>query len=240
MRENEMMNSDDVLETVVSASEQVVEEAKETTGIASAAQAVEAMKQQSVSFGESAAASDADEAEVSSVVKISNKWKDIMTGLQQELEEQIEKADKDSKAAVQAERDSAAARIEKETTAIKEQLEKEHADEIKKLTEEKDSEIDRLTKENEELKATLEKEKEEIRKQVEQENSELIKSQYEQQIDSIQTANREKLAAMRREMDGYKEQIETLMLHIDDPFVLQEIQSGIPAQAPKAEEAPAE
>ena len=30
--------------------------------------------------------------------------------------------------------------------------------------------------------------------------------------------------ASAREIDHYKEQIEVLMLHIDDPFILQEIQ----------------
>ena len=51
-----------------------------------------------------------------------------------------------------------------------------------------------------------------------------MKNLYDEQLAEVQEAFREKTAGFRKEIDHYKEQIEVLMLHIDDPFVLQEIQ----------------
>ena len=51
-----------------------------------------------------------------------------------------------------------------------------------------------------------------------------MKTLYAEQLDEVQVAFRDKMAALRKEIDQYKEQIEVLMLHIDDPFVVQEMQ----------------
>ena len=89
--------------------------------------------------------------------------------------------------------------------AIEKKLEEQHAQELKELTEKYEAE---LKDSKEAHEAELEK----------------MKNLYDEQLAEVQEAFREKTAGFRKEIDHYKEQIEVLMLHIDDPFVLQEIQ----------------
>ena len=60
---------------------------------------------------------------------------------------------------------------------------------------------------------------------------EKMKKLYAEQLDEVQAAFKDKIAALRKEIDQHKEQIEVLMLHIDDPFVLQEMQMKQAAEA---------
>ncbi len=161
-------------------------------------------------------------AEPVSYIKTDDKWKDLLSDLQKEVESELKKANDTVTELLETEKKKAADTVEKELTEKLENLKKE-----------KDVQIEKLTAENEELKKGFDAKKDELKEEIDKEASAKqeaeiasLKAQYEQQIDSIQNANREKLQAMRKEMDGYKEQIETLMLHIDDPFVLQEIQNG--------------
>ena len=201
------------------------------TEISSAAAAVEAMKasqnQAVVNASDSKDEASQETSEVpAGYVKTSDKWKGMLADLQKEVEDELKKADETVTELLESEKKKAADAVKKELTEKLETLEKE-----------KNAEIERLTKENEELKKDFDAKKDEVRAEVEKEAAEKqeaeiasLKAQYEQQLAGIQNTNHDKLQAMRKEMDGYKEQIETLMLHIDDPFVLQEIQN--PAKAP--------
>ena len=66
--------------------------------------------------------------------------------------------------------------------------------------------------------------KDAVAKEAHEAELEKMKNLYDEQLAEVQEAFREKTAGFRKEIDHYKEQIEVLMLHIDDPFVLQEIQ----------------
>ena len=95
--------------------------------------------------------------------------------------------------------------ISKEKAKCREALSKEYAEKEKALIKKQEEEIAKLKEEQE---AELEK----------------MKKLYAEQLDEAGQAFRDKAAALRKEIDQHKEQIEVLMLHIDDPFVLQEMQ----------------
>ncbi|MCR5418457.1 MAG: hypothetical protein K6E84_06035 [Lachnospiraceae bacterium] len=189
--------------------------AESTTGIQSAADAVEAMKASAVPTGG---------------IEL---WKSVLDGLKDEMDKRLSKADETVTELVESEKKKAADAVAEEMQAKLDALEKE-----------KDEQIEALTKENEELRQGFDAKKDELTEQIEKEFTQKqeaevasVKAQYEQQIQSLNDANHDKLQAMRKEIDGYKEQIETLMLEIDDPFVLQQIQSGAATSADAAPEA---
>ena|GEM_PF-933918 len=232
----------DVLKLDKEVSGDVQQAEKEAVPVNSAAAAVEAMKaaqnNTAASAGKAAEATEETAAvkEPTDYVKTDDKWKSMLADLQKEVEGQLKKANDTVTELLETEKKKAADAVEKELT-----------DKLEKLEKEKNAEIERLTKENDELKKGFEAKKDEVRAEVEKEAAEKhdaelasLKAQYEQQIDTVQNANHDKLQAMRKEMDGYKEQIETLMLHIDDPFVLQEIQSGKQAGAEASDNKEAE
>ena len=106
-------------------------------------------------------------------------------------------------------------------------MSKAHEEETKKLTAEKEEAEKKLEEQHaQELKELTEKYEAELKDSKEAHEAELekMKNLYDEQLAEVQEAFREKTAGFRKEIDRYKEQIEVLMLHIDDPFVLQEIQ----------------
>lgn len=121
-------------------------------------------------------------------------WRKAMKAVEDEVEKELAKAN----AVIND-------ILAKEKAKVKETLQKEFAEKEKQLIAEHEQETEELKKEHE---AELEK----------------MKKLYAEQIDETAEAFKDKMAALRREIDQHKEQIEVLMLHIDDPFVLQEIQ----------------
>nr|MBQ8253341.1 hypothetical protein [Lachnospiraceae bacterium] len=107
--------------------------------------------------------------------------------------------------------------ISKEKAKCKEALQKEYAEKERALAKQQEDEIAQLKEEHE---AELEK----------------MKKLYAEQLDEAGKAFREKAAALRKEIDQHKEQIEVLMLHIDDPFVVQEMQMKQAQEAEKTTE----
>ena len=192
----------------------LTEEAKETekeagkeveNGVSAsdeAIKAVEAMK----------AAASAQQAEEDAVyIEPGMAWRKTLKSLEEEIEKELGKANAVAKEFAEKEADMSKVHEEetKKLTAEKEEaekkLEEQHAQELKELTEKYEAE---LKDSKEAHEAELEK----------------MKNLYDEQLAEVQEAFREKTAGFRKEIDHYKEQIEVLMLHIDDPFVLQEIQ----------------
>jgi len=121
-------------------------------------------------------------------------WCKAMKDLEEEVEKELSKANTIINDV-----------IAKERAKVRETLQKEFAEKEKELIEQQEQKTEQLNKEHE---AELEK----------------MKKLYAEQLDEASAAFRDKLAALRKEIDQHKEQIEVLMLHIDDPFVLQEMQ----------------
>lgn len=136
-------------------------------------------------------------------------WRKAMKSVEEEVEKELAKAN----AAIHD-------ILVKEKAKVRETLQKEYAEKEKQMISEHEEETEQLKKEHE---AELEK----------------MKKLYAEQIEETANAFKDKMAALRREIDQHKEQIEVLMLHIDDPFVVQEMQMK-QAQAEKASEEAAE
>ena len=184
----------------------LTEEAKETekeagkeveNGVSAsdeAIKAVEAMK----------AAASAQQAEEDAVyIEPGMAWRKTLKSLEEEIEKELGKANAVVADVIAKEKAKCKETAEKEEAEKK--LEEQHAQELKELTEKYEAEL----KDGKEAhEAELEK----------------MKNLYDEQLAEVQEAFREKTAGFRKEIDHYKEQIEVLMLHIDDPFVLQEIQ----------------
>jgi len=121
-------------------------------------------------------------------------WRRAMKTVEEEVEKELSKAN-----------EVIADILTKEKAKVRESLQKEFAEKEKQMISEHKEETEQLKKEHE---AELEK----------------MKKLYAEQIEETASAFKDKMAALRKEIDQHKEQIEVLMLHIDDPFVLQEVQ----------------
>lgn len=134
------------------------------------------------------------DTEESVFITAGQEWRKTMKLLEREVEKELGRAN-----------DMINDVLAKERAKCRETLQKEFAEKEKQIRKEYEDEAEVLKKDHE---AELEK----------------MKKLYHEQLDEVQDAFRDKMAALRKEIDQHKEQIEVLMLHIDDPFVLQEIQ----------------
>ena len=132
-------------------------------------------------------------------------WRKAIKVVEEEVEKELSKAN-----------DVIGDILTKEKAKVKEALQKEFAEKEKQLVGDHEQEMEQLKKDHE---AELAK----------------MKKLYEEQVDETAAAFKDKMAALRKEIDQYKDQIEVLMLHIDDPFVVQEMQMK-QVQAEKEEE----
>ncbi len=130
-------------------------------------------------------------------------WRKALNSLEEEIEKELGKAN-----------ELISDILAKEKAKCKENLQKEYAQKEKNLIMQQEEEIAKLKEEHE---AELEK----------------MKKLYAEQLDEAGEAFRERAAALRKEIDQHKEQIEVLMLHIDDPFVVQEMQMKQAQEAEK-------
>ena len=128
-------------------------------------------------------------------------WRKALRDLEEEVEKEFEKAN-----------NIISDIIAKEKLKCREHFQKEYAEKEKALAAKQEKEIAALKDEQE---AELEK----------------MKKLYAEQLEEAGKAFRDKAVALRKEIDQHKEQIEVLMLHIDDPFVIQEMQMKQRAQA---------
>ena len=192
------------------ATEETKEETKEETvqeASDEAIRAVEAMK---------AAAAAQDQARQEVYYTPGVAWRKAVQMLEEEMEKELSRANQTVADVIEKEKNSCRSVVDAEYAQKMDDLKKEQKDALDKQQQEYEEKLDAQKKQYEEQIETKEKEHEaELEK---------MKTLYAQQLDEVQTAFRDKLAGLRKEIDHYKEQIEVLMLHIDDPFVLQEIQ----------------
>ena len=131
-------------------------------------------------------------------IEVGTAWKETLQKLESEIEKELGKANAAVADVIAKEKEKCKADTEKEYKQV-------YEEKMAACKEEHEKELEALKSEH-----TIELEK--------------MKNLYEQQLNEAAESFRERNQQLRKEMDHYKEQIETLMLHIDDPFVLQEIQ----------------
>lgn len=143
-------------------------------------------------------------------------WRKLMKALEEEVEKELGKAN----AVVNDV-------IAKEKSKCRDDVQKEFDDKEKQMISDHEKEMESLKKENEDaISKVKEEQKEEVEKIKGEHEAELekMKKLYEDQLNEVQESFRDKMTMLRKEIDQYKEQIEVLMLHLDDPFILQEVQ----------------
>ncbi len=178
---------------------------EEKDGLMKAVMAAKAMQANEKEGGQTAESAEKE------IVYVENGtvWKDMMAALQTEIEKELGKANAVCADVIAKEKETCKANTEKEYKQM-------YEDKLTALAEEKDQEKEAIVKEkDEEIEALKNDHSIELEK---------MKNLYEQQLNEAAESFRDKNQQLRKEMDRYKEQIEMLMLHIDDPFVLQEIQ----------------
>lgn len=154
-------------------------------------------------------------------------WRKTLKSLEEEIEKELGKANAVVADVIAKEKAKCKDAVAKEFAEKEADMSKAHEEETKKLTAEKEEAEKKLEEQHaQELKELTEKYEAELKDGKEAHEAELekMKNLYDEQLAEVQEAFREKTAGFRKEIDHYKEQIEVLMLHIDDPFVLQEIQ----------------
>lgn len=165
-------------------------------------------------------------------------WRATMKTLEEQVEKELGKANSVINDIIAEEKAKCRALVEKQFKDKEDALVESHTKEVSDMKEQYEEEISSLKAELKEAQEALKAEQEEaaakqkealdeaVAKQKEECDAELekMKTLYAQQLDEVQEAFREKTVTFRREIDQYKEQVEVLMLHIDDPFVLQEME----------------
>ena len=194
-----------------------------------AIKAVEAMK----------AAVSAQQTEEPVYIEPGMAWRKALKSLEEEIEKELGKANAVVADVIAKEKAKCKDAVAKEFAEKEADMSKAHEEETKKLAAEKEEAEKKLEEQHaQELKELTQKYEAELKDSKEAHEAELekMKNLYDEQLSEVQEAFREKTAGFRKEIDHYKEQIEVLMLHIDDPFVLQEIQMK-QSQQPQEKEA---
>lgn len=171
---------------------------EEKDGIKNAVMAAKMMQTNETGSLQKATEKGAEPEKETVFIEVGTAWKETLQKLESEIEKELGKANAAVSDVIAREKEKCKADAEKEFKQVNEEkmaaLKKEHEKEIESLKSDHTIELEKM------------------------------KNLYEQQLNEAAESFRERNQQLRKEMDRYKEQIEMLMLHIDDPFVMQEIQ----------------